>query len=151
MDRFDLHAKYLDKLAKGQEKQLAQDTSSQLSDHFTRYQDDREDFRRFLYGYEDDRASLIRLAAQQEEERKHEQYSKVQRWLSNPGEDEQTYHERCRKTREEFPGTGSWILEKPQVVEWMDKEEPTSSILWVYGKKGAGTVTFPLIQGHVAC
>ncbi|KAB5535360.1 hypothetical protein GE09DRAFT_358884 [Coniochaeta sp. 2T2.1] len=150
LEGFDLHAKYLDRLAKDQEKQHAQDTSSQLTDHFMRYQDDREDFRRFLYGYEDDRATLIRLAAQQVEERKEEQYSKVQRWLSNPGEDEQTYHKRCRSTREEFPGTGSWILKDPQVVEWVDKEEPANSILWVYGKKGAGkTILASKIIDHL--
>jgi hypothetical protein len=88
--------------------------------------------------YEDERTALLNLMVKQEEERKHEQYSKVERWLTNPGDDEQQYQTRWRNRREKFPGTASWILEHPQVEEWMDKEEPTSSILWVYGKKGAG-------------
>jgi len=137
LEGIDIHAKHLDLLAQHEQVQHAQDTSSQLTNHFLQYQDDREGFRRFLYRYEDERIRLLAQAAKQEEERKHEQYSKVQRWLSNPGEDQQTYQDRWRTERDKFPGTSSWILESSQVTDWMDKEEP-NSILWVYGNKGAG-------------
>lgn len=141
LEGFDLHARHLDLLAQHQHKQHVQEYSSQQTDHFLRYEDDREVFRQFLYRYEDDRTKLLSQAAMQEEERRQDQYSKVQRWLSNPGDDEQTYQARWRDERDRFPGTSIWILENSQVKDWMDKEEPSNSILWVYGKKGAGTWT----------
>lgn len=121
---FKIHAEHLDKFAKHQQTQNVQETSSQLTDHFLRYQEDREAFQRYL--------------SKLEEERTDAQYSKVQQWLSNPGDDEETYQARWRNERDQFPGTASWILEDKQVEQWMDKDEPASSILWIYGKKGAG-------------
>ena len=149
LEGFDIHARHLDLLAQHEQAQHVQDTSSQLTDHFLQYQGDREEFRRFLCRYEDDRNRVLDEAAKQEEERKHEHYSKVQRWLSHPGEDEQAYQDRWRTEREKFPGTASWILESSQVKDWMDKEEPVS-ILWVYGKKGAGkTILTSRIIDHL--
>ncbi|KAH8911516.1 hypothetical protein BR93DRAFT_975495 [Coniochaeta sp. PMI_546] len=150
LEGFDLHARHLDLLAQHQHKQHVQEYSSQQTDHFLRYEDDREVFRQFLYRYEDDRTKLLSQAAMQEEERRQDQYSKVQRWLSNPGDDEQTYQARWRDERDRFPGTSTWILENSQVKDWMDKEEPSNSILWVYGKKGAGkTILASRIIDHL--
>jgi len=141
LEGFDIHAKALNKLAQQEQTQHAQEISSQLTDHFLRYQDDRVELQRFLYSYEDDRIALRTLAQKQEEERNHEQYSKIQQWLSNPGDDEQEYHRRWRGAREKFPGTAIWLLNEAKVKGWMDQDDPESSILWVYGIKGAGTLS----------
>lgn len=151
LQRFDIQARALDKLAQQEHTQHVQDTNSQLTDHFLRYQDDRQELQRFLYSYEDDRTTLLNLALKQEEERKHEQYDKVQSWLSNPGDDEQRYQDRWRAERDKYPGTASWILQEQKLKDWMDKEEPDSSILWIYGKKGAGTLDFTTRWKLIVC
>lgn len=35
-----------------------------------------------------------------------------------------------------YPGTGNWLLETPQFVQWLDN--PTSTLLWCHGNPGVG-------------
>ena len=61
----------------------------------------------------------------------------IQGWLRAPNmENEHNHH---RDIRKEFPGSGKWIMEKEEFVEWFDLNCPTvPPLLWLNGIPGAG-------------
>ncbi len=47
-------------------------------------------------------------------------------------------HENAVEIRSEYPSTGSWILQRDQMKEWMKPETTDGSFLWLSGIPGAG-------------
>lgn len=59
-------------------------------------------------------------------------------WLSTSGGGAIKDHENACSTRAESKVSGSWILKHEKVRNWRETDPPTSSILWLHGKPGAG-------------
>lgn len=76
------------------------------------------------------------LLEQAQEQRNAERMSPIQEWIggSNPG----VIHESMLRARADYPETGSWVKNCPEVSSWLNDELPRSSTLWMHGLPGAG-------------
>lgn len=68
--------------------------------------------------------------------RSNEQRLAVRTWLS--ARNVKLDHEACISMRAEYPTTGLWILEKPAIEKWHDKQDTTVPLVWLHGIPGAG-------------
>lgn len=62
----------------------------------------------------------------------------VQTWLAGNGylEDD---HQHYQDTRNNYPGTASWILDHPNLKDWLSFDDKASTpIMWMTGVPGAG-------------
>jgi hypothetical protein len=76
----------------------------------------------------------------QREEARRQRRARVRAWLAAEDmKSEQEYHS---TVRQEFPGTGRWIIKKRLVNEWLDLETKCEPLLWLTGIPGAGTSSF---------
>ncbi|KAI1772544.1 hypothetical protein F4818DRAFT_426298 [Hypoxylon cercidicola] len=71
------------------------------------------------------------------DEQENRRLREVLVWLSAPNvSNDQSYYS---KIREEYPGTGRWLLDVPAFKEWFDPRCPTiPPLLWMTGMPGAG-------------
>ncbi|KAK0629250.1 hypothetical protein B0T17DRAFT_633809 [Bombardia bombarda] len=129
-----------------QNAQASMDTHRLLNDHIIRSEDNRREIQFFIDKYEQDRLEMLRLARDQEKQHKLDQRANIMKWMSTPGGSQSGYHHTFKSVRNDFPETGTWILNEEKMFNWMHGETPTNSILWLNGKKGAGkTVLASLI------
>jgi hypothetical protein len=105
--------------------------------HYQQYQLDSQAMLRHIQQYEEDRKKNDEVRERQEESEMDRKYREVLQWFSaaDSTKDDQ---DKFTSTRREFPGSGDWILKKEKVRNWQDADTPTSSILWLNGKPGAG-------------
>ncbi|KAK4205422.1 hypothetical protein QBC40DRAFT_260708 [Triangularia verruculosa] len=75
----------------------------------------------------------------QREEAKHQQRSRVCTWLAH--EDMMADQEHYVDLRKEYPGTGTWILNRHPVKAWLDIGTGTDPMVWLTGIPGAGKST----------
>ena len=47
-------------------------------------------------------------------------------------------HERALDVRKQYPNTGHWILQRPEMKEWMSPRQDNSFLLWLNGIPGSG-------------
>jgi hypothetical protein len=92
---------------------------------------------RHIQQYEEDRKKNDEVRERQEESEMHRKYQEVLQWFS-AAETTEKDQEEFTRIRQEFPGSGDWILKKEKVRNWQEADTPTSSILWLNGKPGAG-------------
>jgi len=77
---------------------------------------------------------------EQREEARRQRRARVRAWLA--AEDMRSEQEYHSTVRQEFPGTGRWIIKKRLVNEWLDLETKCEPLLWLTGIPGAGTSGF---------
>jgi hypothetical protein len=66
-------------------------------------------------------------------------------WLHSPNVDNDQNH--FSKIRQEYPGTGRWLLDVPVFKEWFDpKFHSIPALLWITGMPGAG-MSYPWESG----
>lgn len=103
-------------------------------EHFQEYRRNFQEYRRDMSKLRQDLESRV-------EEENRKKYVQVMEWLSDiqNGKDQNgNDHESFCRIREEYPGTGLWILRHQHVPTWKEAEPPVSSILWLNGIPGAG-------------
>ena len=84
---------------------------------------------------------LDQLNSMETEERQNK-YIAVMEWIA--GAPTNMDHESACEARKEDPSSGRWILTKPVFKIWKEADTPGSSILWLKGMPGAGTLTLLL-------
>ena len=107
--------------------------------HYQQYQLDSQEMFRYIQQYEHDRIQNIETRDRQEQSEMDRKYLEVLQWFSatdTTKSDQELY----TRTRREYPGTGDWILKNEKVRNWQEDDTPTSSILWLNGKPGAGNL-----------
>jgi hypothetical protein len=77
---------------------------------------------------------------EQREEARRQRRARVRAWLA--AEDMRSEQEYHSTVRQEFPGTGRWIIKKRLVKDWLEIETRCEALLWLTGIPGAGTVSF---------
>jgi hypothetical protein len=62
----------------------------------------------------------------------------VQTWLAANGQLEHD-HQDYQDIRNRYPGTASWILDHPNMKDWLSfDDEECTPIMWITGVPGAG-------------
>jgi hypothetical protein len=89
--------------------------------------------------YQRDREKLLDDVDRSENDRLLKNYREVLEWIS--GADTNLDHEAACNARNEYSGSGHWILEHPKIQNW---KEADASILWLNGIPGAGMLTWLL-------
>lgn len=100
------------------------------------YRDDSQRIRVHIEQYEQDRKEKLIQVRDQEEAEMNRKYRDVLEWFSaaqSTVEDQDI----CHKTRNEYAGSGQWILKDEKIQNWME-DPPVSSILWMNAIPGAG-------------
>jgi hypothetical protein len=101
------------------------------------YQYDRQAMLQFVQKYEQERyADLVRHKNNEEQERE-KMYLGVLEWFGAAPSTKQDHEIFCN-TRNDYEGTGEWILDDGKVQSWMEPDIPVSSLLWLKGIPGAG-------------
>lgn len=77
---------------------------------------------------------------EQREEARRQRRARVWAWLA--AEDMRSEQEYHSTVRQEFPGTGRWIIKKRLMNAWLDLETKCDSLLWLTRIPGAGTFSF---------
>jgi len=98
---------------------------------------DRNQMFNLISHYQNDRENAIEDQRRQEQNDARKSYLEVLQWFSaadTTASDQQGF----TREREEYSGTGRWILEDEKVRNWREADAPRSSVLWVTGKPGAG-------------
>jgi hypothetical protein len=67
----------------------------------------------------------------------------IRAWLSgvNPENDQLN----AAQIRSQYPGTGRWLLRKPQIKQWLDDDVSINPVTWLTGIPGAGKLLRCLI------
>jgi hypothetical protein len=105
------------------------------------YQQSQQDSQKLDYiieQFEQDREEKLLQLKKQEEGERDQKFRDVLVWFSaatSTGLD----HARFRDIRNQYPGTGEWILKDERIQKWME-DTPDSSTMWMNGIPGAGTV-----------
>lgn len=100
------------------------------------YQDDRQRVFLHIKQYELDREERHIQMKKQEEDEMNQKARELLAWLSlsqTTAED----HSIFRKTRNEYAGSGQWIMKDDKIQNWME-DTPVSSIVWMNAIPGAG-------------
>ena len=106
--------------------------------HYQHYQQDREMLRGHITRYEQDREEKELQLKQQEKAELDKKSRDVMAWFVAT-QNTLLDHDRFGDTRNQYPGTGQWILKDEKIQKWME-DMPDSSILWLNGKPGAGII-----------
>jgi hypothetical protein len=69
-----------------------------------------------------------------EDKRKH---MATAAWLA--GASSRLDQEDAEAERAEYPQSGRWLLERPQVASWLDINDDGKPLLWIRGIPGAGS------------
>jgi hypothetical protein len=149
LKRFDLHGTLIQRLVSNHQDELSQISTQRMNDHFLRYHENWEEMQQHnrhnwegmnehMRHYEKNLQELIREASNQEIKRKQDQRADVIRWIDAPTHLQESHHGLLSSIREEFPGTGTWILRVESLSHWINAETPTQSMLWMNSKKGSG-------------
>lgn len=133
--------------------QHSQDMDRQQMDHFARSQEDsvalqtnighfedhRQAFRTFLEKYDCDRQALLALAEKDDQQTEKEQLQSVFAWFAASAADQLEYHDNLCTVWNPSLTTGRWILSEPAVKHLINAKVPEHPIVWINGKKGAGS------------
>ena len=84
------------------------------------------------------RESRLAVFESVETARQSAQKDDVLRWLFWPGVNQQKFQEMLINIRKELPQTAVWILTEDKIWDWMEAEIPTTSLMWLNAKRGAG-------------
>jgi hypothetical protein len=106
--------------------------------HYQQYQQDRETLRGYITRYEHDREEKKLQVKKQERAEMDKKYRDVLAWFSATQSTVPDHH-RFGDTRNQYPGTGQWILKDEKIRKRME-DMPDSSIMWMNGKPGAGII-----------
>lgn len=115
-------------------KELIQAQASLL--HYKQYQQDSQETMRHIRQYEYDREIMIEKLENLEAEGSAKKYDTVMEWIA--GAQTHLDHEAFCAIRDEYKGSGDWILKHEKVQNWREADTPVSSILWLNGIPGAG-------------
>jgi len=115
----------------------SQQTSEAMLSHIRQYEQDSQAMLRNIRQYEQDRMKNIEDRERQEKSEAHRKYLEVLQWFS-AADTTTSDQEHFTRQRGEYPGTGDWILKNEKIRNWQADDTPTSSILWLNGKPGAG-------------
>jgi len=83
------------------------------------------------------------------EDAKRQQQERVRTWLAH--EDMMSDQDHHVEIRQDYPGTGKWILKKRIIKAWLDLEAKSENIVWLTGIPGAGKTTLASIIIEEAC
>ena len=72
----------------------------------------------------------------QEDNRRTDQVRCIREWLA--GSAASIYHEAAERARVDFGKTGSWIINSPEISQWLNDDLPPRSTVWMHGIPGAG-------------
>ncbi|KAL9006563.1 MAG: hypothetical protein Q9188_000662 [Gyalolechia gomerana] len=100
-----------------------------------------------LYSIDDKVSSLYE---QMERTQQHAEIGRVLDWLSPPAQESnrKTYHKSLSNPSHRLSGSGRWLLEDPEYLQWQNSE--TSSIGCLSGIEGTGkTVLISIIVDHL--
>lgn len=86
--------------------------------------------------YQMDRTLFLQDLASREEKDQNEKYMVVLKWIS--GASTSLDHQDAQSARQEYPGTGKWILRNAKVRNWRETPTLTDSSFWINGIPGAG-------------
>lgn len=67
------------------------------------------------------------IRAMGNQQMKEQRQNKFQSWISAPN----THEDHTRICGEMVSGSGSWVLDTPQICDWRSREEP--GIVWIHG------------------
>jgi len=101
------------------------------------YVRDRNEMLNFVLKYRQNREKNIEDRERQMEADARRSHREVLQWFSaadTTASDQQNF----TNIRNEYAGTGYWILENEKVKNWREAETPMYSMLWMSGKPGAG-------------
>lgn len=87
-----------------------------------------------------DRDQRLRDADHMEDLERNKNHLAIIAWLSTVDGGSIKDHETACNTRSQSSVSGEWILKHEKVQDWRENDPPTSSILWLNGKPGAGIV-----------
>jgi hypothetical protein len=105
--------------------------------HFELYEDDSQRTRLHIQQYAQDREERrIRLKMEAEAERDRK-FREVLEWFS-ASQSTVLDHHGFRDIRNQYAGSGEWILKDEKVRNWMKLDTPVSSLLWMNAIPGAG-------------
>lgn len=81
---------------------------------------------------------------QGEIERQERNFQAVRDWIA--AADTETEHNNICRDRRKYQNSGSWILDRIEIKEWIHAEpdESSGSVLWINGRPGAGKLVVPL-------
>ena len=120
-------------------KELIQAQASLL--HYKQYQQDSQETMRHIRQYECDREMMIEKLENLEAKESAKKYDTVMEWIA--GAQTHLDHEAFCAIRDEYKGSGDWILKHEKVQNWREADTPVSSILWLNGIPGAGKLKLP--------
>lgn len=83
-----------------------------------------------------DRIIFLEDLEKREKQEQEEKFMAAIKWIS--GAHACLDHEDARSARQEYPGTGKWILKKEKVRNWREAPSPRDSSVWINGIPGAG-------------
>jgi hypothetical protein len=127
---------------------------SMWKDFKTRFQHILDDLRRHreliesqanllhIQQYQRDRVKTLDQLDRLEETEGQKRYVAVMEWVL--GGQTKLDHDSACDARSEYPGSGRWLLKNPELENWKEADTPVSSILWLNGIPGAGTLTLLL-------
>lgn len=104
--------------------------------HYEQYQHDSQETMRHIQQYEQDREIMIEKLEILEAAESSRKYNEVIEWIA--GAPTHLDHEAFCAAREDYKGSGDWILKQEKVQNWREEDIPVSSILWLNGIPGAG-------------
>lgn len=115
--------------------ELSQRDSGKIHDLFRQYMIDRD--------------QRLRDTNHMEGLEKNKNYLAIISWLSTVDGGSIKDHEAACDRRSQSGVSGDWILKHEKVQNWRENDPPTSSILWLTGKPGAGNVRPVTTHGHI--
>lgn len=92
--------------------------------------------------YQRDRTMMLQHLGKLEETNRQERYMSILKWIS--AAPTKLDHESACETRRAYPGTARWILQNSDLRNWKEADTPLSSILWLHGIPGAGSLILRL-------
>lgn len=123
--------------------QILRNTASQFNNYLQNNQDNWQDLEAHIRQSEKDRRELLENARSEREARKEKRLKDLKKQISTPLILQDDLHHSFVRIRTEYPGTTDWIIMDDKIKDWVDEESAKTSILYVTGKKGAGTSTSP--------
>lgn len=123
--------------------QQHQRVSDRIKEASQRQEHDSARLGELVRQYMSDRARTIDEARHQATVEQQNKHNALIEWFSMPP-GSSSDHQRFCETRSDSGITGSWILKNEKLRNWTEEDPPSSSILWVNGKPGAGMAIISL-------
>ncbi|KAM0322175.1 hypothetical protein ACHAQA_009665 [Verticillium albo-atrum] len=90
-----------------------------------------------MHQYSGQRLALWQEFDARERDRMQRQSLKVSQWIAASPVTEALHAEHCR-VRATTPGTGNWLLGRPEIAKWLRAPDLETPVIWLHGKAGVG-------------